>query len=108
MNAHLDNYPVAPALGRTDTSAEAATSIAMATGRIQRMVYHAIGEVGSRGLTAEELAARLRMERTTVQPRTSELRLLGLIRDSGQRRPNKNGKKAIVWIACERGRQSHG
>ena len=42
------------------------------------------------------------MERTTVQPRTSELKLLGLIEDSGERRRNRNGKRAIVWVACKR------
>jgi predicted transcriptional regulator len=97
MNAHVHDYPDGPALGRTDTSAEAARSISSASGRIQRMVHLAIAEVGARGLTSDELAERLGMERSTVQPRTSELKLLGLIRDSGQRRPNRNGKRAIVW-----------
>ena len=108
MNAYSHDYPNTPAPGRTDTSAEAAASIAHATGRIQRMVYHAIGEVGARGLTCEELAERLRMERTTCQPRTSELKLLGLIEDSGQRRPNRNGKKAIVWVAAPKPAASAG
>lgn len=102
MNAYSHDYPNTPASGRTDTSAEAAASIASASGRIQRMVQLAISEVGARGLTCEELAGRLGMERTTVQPRTSELKLLGLIEDSGQRRLNRNGKKAIVWVACKR------
>lgn len=94
----MNEYPYEPAAGQTDTSAAAAKSIALATARIQRMAYYAIAEVGGRGLTAEELAARLGMERTTVQPRTSELKLLGLIRDSGFRRPNKSQKLAIVWV----------
>ena len=99
MNAHCHDYPNEPGHRGVDTSIEAAASISHATGRIQRMVYHAISEVGARGLTCEELATRLRMERTTCQPRTSELKLLGLIEDSKQRRPNRNGKKAIVWVA---------
>ena len=48
---------------------------------------------------ADELAARLNMDRWSIQPRTSELKRKGLIRDSGQRRPNCTGKMAIVWTA---------
>ena len=47
------------------------------------------------------LAARLEMDRWSIQPRTSELRRKGLIRDSGRRRPNATGKRAIVWIASD-------
>ena len=51
--------------------------------------------------TAPELALALQLERTTVPPRTSELRKLGRIIDSGQRRLNPNRKRAIVWVAKE-------
>jgi hypothetical protein len=40
------------------------------------------------------------MDRWSIQPRTTELKRKGLIRDSGQRRPNSTGKQAIVWIAA--------
>jgi hypothetical protein len=40
------------------------------------------------------------MDRWTIQPRTSELRGEGLIRDSGQRRRNATGKLAIVWVTA--------
>jgi hypothetical protein len=108
MNAHSHDYPNGPAEGQTDTSRDAAAGIANVTGRIGRSVYYAICERGAFGLTAEECATRLQMERTTVQPRTTELKLLGLIRDSGQRRPNRNGKKAICWVAVSNGEADHG
>jgi hypothetical protein len=38
------------------------------------------------------------MDRWSIQPRTSELRRKGLIRDSGKRRQNATGKSAIVWV----------
>jgi hypothetical protein len=79
-------YPGTPGHRFMDTSMAAAASIAKVTGSMQRMVYHAICEVGARGLTSDELADRLRIDRGTLQPRTSELKLLGLIRDGGQRR----------------------
>lgn len=95
----VDEYPYSPALGHTDTSAEAAAAVESITARVQRMVLSAVMSAGSNGHTAYELAVALKMERTTVQPRTSELRRLGRIRDSGQRRFNPNGKRAIVWVA---------
>jgi hypothetical protein len=96
----MASYPHAPAPGQTDTSAQAAVAIEPVTARIQRLVLRSIRDAGPRGLTAHELALALVMERTTVQPRTSELRRLGKIKDSGQRRENPNGKKAIVWVAA--------
>lgn len=95
----MADYPHGPATGCTDTSRQAAAAISSVTAQVQREVLFAIRERGSLGLTCCELARRLGRERTTVQPRTSELRKLGLIRDSGQRRANPNGKRAIVWTA---------
>jgi hypothetical protein len=64
------------------------------------MAEGTIRDAGTQGLTADELAARLNMDRWSIQPRTSELKRKGLIRDSGQRRKNATGKLAIVWIAA--------
>jgi hypothetical protein len=64
------------------------------------MAQSAIREAGAHGLTADELAVRLAMDRWSIQPRTSELRRKGLIRDSGQRRSNVTGKLAIVWVGA--------
>ena len=82
-----------------ETSLVAADALAPKLGRLQLMAKSAIREAGTQGLTADELAARLDMDRWSIQPRTSELKRKGLILDSGQRRPNATGKLAIVWIA---------
>lgn len=82
-----------------DTSVAAAGSIAASLSYLQAKVYGALAEAGPRGLTTNELADRLRIDRGSIQPRTSELRAKGRIRDSRQRRLNANGKKAIVWVA---------
>ena len=92
-------YPDAPGHRNVDTSVAAAADVAPSLGRLQRMAESAIRDAGPAGLTADELAARLDMERWSIQPRTSELRRKGRIRDSGQRRPNRTGKRAIVWVA---------
>ncbi|MFV3074603.1 hypothetical protein [Niveispirillum fermenti] len=95
----MDAYPNAPGHRAVDTSIAAAEALAPALGRLQRMAEGAIREAGAQGLTADELAARLNMDRWSIQPRTSELKRKGVIRDSGIRRPNRTGKMAIVWIA---------
>jgi hypothetical protein len=96
----MSTYPDAPGHRNIETSVAAADALAPRLGRLQRMAQAAIRDAGGRGLTADELAARLDMDRWSVQPRTSELRRRGLIRDSGKRRPNVTGKLAIVWIAA--------
>jgi len=93
-------YPETPGHRYVDTSIEAAAAIAPKCGRLQRLALAAIKETGVSGLTTDELANRLGVDRGSIQPRTSELKLLGLIRDSGQRRRNLNGKRAIVWTAA--------
>lgn len=94
-----ERYPDAPGHRSVDTSIAAADAIAPALGRLQRMAFKAISDAGPQGHTAEELAAVLKLDRFTVQPRTSELRRKGMIHDSGQRRQNATGKRAIVWTA---------
>lgn len=95
----MSTYPDAPGHRQVETSIAAADALAPKLGRLQRMAQGAIRAAGVRGLTADELAARLELDRWSIQPRTSELKRKGLIRDSGQRRPNCTGKAAIVWVA---------
>ena len=92
-------YPSEPGHRGVITSVEAALSIELSVGHLQRIALRAIRAAGARGLTPHELAATVRIHRDSIQPRTSELRRLGLIRDCGARRPNANGKRAIVWTA---------
>lgn len=93
-------YPHAPGAKDRDTSQDAADAIAPAAGRIQRMVLAQIVAAGRAGLTTNECADQLDMDKGTVQPRTSELAALGKIVDGGQRRLNASGKRAIVWVAA--------
>ncbi len=95
----MSTYPNAPGHRGVDTSIAASEALIPKLGRLQNMALCAIKEAGWLGRTADELAARLEMDRYSIQPRTSELKRKGLIRDSGQRRPNSSGKLAIVWVA---------
>ncbi len=92
-------YPDTPGHRGVDTSIAAADTVAGIAGPLRRMVYRAVHEAGLRGLTTDEIAAALRMHRYSVQPRTTELKYDRRIRDSGRRRPNASGCRAIVWVA---------
>ena len=93
-------YPDAPGHRNVETSISAADALAPLLGRLQSIALSKIREARWIGLTADEWAARLDMDRWSIQPRTSDLKRKGLMRDSWQRRPNCTGKLAIVWIAA--------
>jgi hypothetical protein len=95
----MASYPEAPGHRGVDTSVDAACSMEISVKHLQRIALRAIRAAGSRGLTTHELAATVNIHRDSIQPRTSELRERGLIRDSGGRRQNVTGKYAIVWVA---------
>jgi predicted ArsR family transcriptional regulator len=48
------------------------------------------------GMTADQVAERLRLDALSVRPRVSELLRLGLVRRSGERRRTRLGKLAAV------------
>ncbi len=88
--------------GSADTGREAAEAINKKLGRLQRLVQGALKGRGRYGLTAEEAAGILNMDRVSVQPRFSELKALGLVKDSGLRRINPSSRKrAVVWVLAE-------
>jgi hypothetical protein len=93
-----DVYPDMPGHRGIETSIAAADMVAGIAGPLRRMVYKAVHEAGPRGLTTDEIAAALRMPRYSVQPRTTELKYDRRIRDSGRRRHNASGCRAIVWV----------
>ncbi len=95
---HSLDYPAAPGHRGVDTSVEAAEAIGSVAGRLRKRVFAVIAETGAAGATTDEIADALAMPRYSVQPRTTELKYDRRIRDSGQRRRNASGCKAIVWI----------
>ena len=93
------NYPDSPGHRGVETSIEAAEALAPKLGRLQRMAEQAIFNAGPAGLTADELAEQLELDRYSIQPRTTELKRKGLVVDSGTRRLNASGKRAVVWVS---------
>lgn len=83
-----------------DTSVAAAEALQPDAQTLREDVFAAIRAAGQEGLTADEVAARLRLSPFTTRPRCTELRVAGLIVDSGRRRANASGRAAIVWVAA--------
>jgi hypothetical protein len=88
------HYPAQPGHQHTDTSLEAAQSIAVNAGTLRQSCLDALTQ---RSGTADQIAARLSESILTIRPRIAELRRLGFIRDTGTRLPNTSGRSAIVW-----------
>ena len=90
----LFDYPQTPGYRRTDTSKAAAEDIAPKAETLRQMC---IRELFHRGLTADECADILGVDKLAIRPRFSELLKMERITDSGIRRQNASGKSAIVW-----------
>jgi len=86
-------YPNYPGHTDDDTSMEAAATISASTLRNK-----VLGLLKARSRTVHESARDLAVGISSIQPRFSELRARGRIKDTGERRTNPtSGKRAIVW-----------
>lgn len=97
----FETYPEVPGHRGIDTSVEAAGSVAPNVNRLRQMVLTAVTAAGPVGATVIEICDRTGLDRFTCQPRTTELRQLGLIADGGVRRANPSGRNAIAWVTPE-------
>lgn len=97
--AYVESYPNHPGYRKTDTSRAAANDMKPRMSRLQGLVVNALKQHGA--LATFEIAAKLERPYRSIQPRTSELRLSGVIQDTKERRVDpETGKRAIVWGLC--------
>lgn len=97
----MSDYPLGPGHRGIDTSIAGAAFIADRLPLLQASVLGVIIAAGERGATGDEIAALLGFDRHRVRPRTSELRNMRRIGDSGHRRPSDLGIASIVWVSAE-------
>jgi hypothetical protein len=90
--------------GDTETAAASGSSLTKAHGR--RKALEALKRAGRDGLTDEELAVEANLPFNSSGPRRLNLCKTGLAQDSGQRRPTRTGKMAIVWSLTEAGHEA--
>ena len=95
-------YPNEPGSKGTDgTSQAAAAFMAPRVTGMRRKVLGAYADVGE--ATVLEMVERTGMERWSLQPRVSELRRMGLLESTGQRRVNPSGQGAAVQRITAKG-----
>lgn len=88
-------YPQTPGFQNTDTSKAAADLVKPSAQSLREQVLAAIRQ---KPRTSFELARDLGHPFEGIQPRTSELREMGLIEDSGARGVSRSPRtKSIVW-----------
>ena len=88
-------YPTRPGFTARGTSEDAARAMHLAAHSLRAKVYNVLRR--RKLLTADEIAGELELSRLTIRPRVSELYVSGFIEPSGKYRPNRSGKRAIVW-----------
>ena len=90
-----DRYPDHPgSKGPDGTSQAAAAAMARPAQRLRRRALETLARL--REATALEVVEAAQVPREALQPRLSELRRLGQIEATGERRRNPSGKSAAV------------
>ena len=95
-------YPASPGWSQPTTSREAARRFAGRSKLLRQRVLATLEEVPS-GMSAHEIARRLALPPSAVQPRVSELRREGKIKPSGWRTKNDSGVSAHAWVLWPEG-----
>ena len=88
-------YPATPGTYNVSTSIQAAADMQPRALRLRGLCLDALSDRGD--MTADEAALFLSIDKLSIRPRFSELNRTGEIVDTGERRENDSGKKAIVW-----------
>ena len=89
------SYPDTPGSKGTDTSAEAAEVVCP---KVATLRADCLAMLMNRGpMTADECAGHIGVGILSIRPRFSELKRMGRISDTGERRSNYSGRRAIVW-----------
>lgn len=93
MGDQGDLFP--PYVRGSDTSAAAAESMAPLTGKLRVKVYQFIGN-RMFGATCDEVEVALGLRHQTASARCYELKHMGWIYETNDRRPTRSGRKAVV------------
>lgn len=100
-----DRYPDIPgAKGPDGTSQDAAEAIKPCASYLRDIALRKLALLGEG--TVLEVIAATDFLRESLQPRFSELRAMGFVEPTGERRRNPSGKSAAVLRVTEKGRST--
>lgn len=94
------SLPTAPYVKHSPTSRAAAESVEPQLARLERVVFGIIVAAGAYGATDDEIEIATKLPHQTASARRRGLVLGAYIRDSGETRPTRSGRKATVWGAA--------
>ena len=92
-----DKYPYKAGHRGIRTSIVSAEDTDKRISRLHKQVLIELAKVFPKGLSSSELADKTKISLLTVRPRTTELKLQGLIIDTEKDKKNENGKPEIVY-----------
>ena len=93
----FDKYPNVAGHRGVRTSIQSAEEINPYISRIKKMIAIELESVFPDGLTGTELSLRLKKNILTIRPRTTEMKLLGIIMDTEKTKKNDAGKPEIIY-----------
>ena len=93
----FDKYPHKAGHRGVRTSIASAQDINKQLSRLKKMVLLELSKVYPKGLTGSEIADKTKRNLLTIRPRTTELKILGLIIDTEETRKNDAGKPEIIY-----------
>ena len=99
MFTRSEAYPSAPGYKVEGPSREAARKIAPRAGSLRAKVLNYYTTNYPRNFTADEIAKALNLSVLSSRPRLSELRALGWLEETAERRPNESGCMATAMRA---------
>lgn len=85
------------------TAWQASVLAALRAPTLRKRVLFCLCDLGEAGGTDYEVSERLGIQRTSSGKRRLELQRIGLVEDSGHRRPTDCNVAAVVWVATEDG-----
>ena len=100
--SYAPSYPHVPGYKSRETSCSAAEDVKATAASLRAKCLSILQmQEYQNGLTADEVATLLNGQSVlSIRPRFSELVNKGKIKDTGDRRLNASGKRAIVWAAA--------
>ena len=99
MSLQLDllSYPNSPGFKSPGTSQEAAEKMVGRVAYLQGKCLDVLRRCDEWGLTPDQCASALGESLLSIRPRFTELKEMGLIEKTGERRKNASGMSATVW-----------
>lgn len=99
----MSDYPNHPGfVAGSETSEDAATSMRASAGSLRAMIWQHAYQIGTFGVTCDEIEVYFNIRHQTASARIRELDLSGDLVKTGRRRLTISGRHAFVYVAVRK------